>query len=153
MMNSDIRNCKERGWPPGSSISTWASTWENKFRSPLTVKKLNKRHALSQFSQRLDGKAKILKTLPHLNIIGYRAFNKEDDGTHALVMEDGHKSLFDIIEERNDEDQEPFTASRFESVIIWEPVPSTTSTRRSTSCTGTSWLRDNVKISDFGPSN
>ena len=34
-------------------------------------------------------------------------------------MEDGHKSLFDIIEERNEADQGPFTASTKESVIMW----------------------------------
>ena len=34
-------------------------------------------------------------------------------------MEDGHKSLFDIIEDRNEADQGPFTASTIESVIMW----------------------------------
>jgi len=90
-----------------------------KFRSPWAVKKVNKRHALSQFGQRLEEEAKILKTLSHPNIIGYRAFNKKADGTHALVMEDGHKSLFDIIEERNEAEEGPFSASTIESVILW----------------------------------
>ena len=68
------------------------------FRSPWAVKKVNKRHALSQFGQRLEDEAKILKSLSHPNIIGFRGFNKKQDGTHALVMEDGHKALLDIIE-------------------------------------------------------
>jgi len=108
------------GYGTGVSVFLYErSPAGNKFRSPWAVKKVNKRHALSQFGQRLEEEARILKTLSHPNIIGYRAFNKKDDGTHALVMEDGHKSLFDIIEERNDADQGPFTASTIESVIMW----------------------------------
>ena len=34
----------------------------------------------------------------HPNIIGYRGFNKKKDGMHALVMEDGHRALLDIID-------------------------------------------------------
>eukprot|EP00092_Neocalanus_flemingeri_P042102 GFUD01045891.1.p1 GENE.GFUD01045891.1~~GFUD01045891.1.p1 ORF type:complete len:305 (+),score=113.27 GFUD01045891.1:108-917(+) len=74
---------------------------------------------MSQFGQRLEEEAKVLKTLSHPNIIGYRAFNKKDDGTHALVMEDGHKSLFDIIEERNEAEEGPFPANIIEDVIMW----------------------------------
>ena len=69
-------------------------------RSPWAVKKVNRRHALSQFGQRLEDEAKILRSLSHPNIIGFRGFNKKEDGTHALVMEDGHKSLLDIIDVR-----------------------------------------------------
>ena len=47
---------------------------------------------------RLEDEAKILKSLSHPNIIGFRGFNKKEDGTHALVMEDGHKALMDMIE-------------------------------------------------------
>jgi len=90
----------------------------NKFRSPWAVKKVNKRHAMSQFGDRLEEEAKILKTLSHPNIIGYRAFSKKDDGTHALVMEDGHKSLFDIIEERSESEEGPFSADTIEFVVL-----------------------------------
>ena len=108
------------GYGTGVSVFLYErSPAGNKFRSPWAVKKVNKRHALSQFGQRLEEEAKVLKTLSHPNIIGYRAFNKKDDGTHALVMEDGHKSLFDIIEERNEADLGPFSASTIESMIMW----------------------------------
>jgi len=74
---------------------------------------------MSQFGQRLEEEAKVLKLLSHPNIIGYRAFSKKEDGTHALVMEDGQKSLFDIIEERSEGDEGPFPASTIENVIRW----------------------------------
>ena len=86
-------------------------------RSPWAVKKVNKRHALSQFGDRLEDEAKVLKSLSHPNIIGFRGFNKREDGTHALVMEDGHKSLLDVIDERCEEEEGPFPVPVIESVI------------------------------------
>ena len=86
-------------------------------RSPWAVKKVNKRHALSQFGDRLEDEAKVLKSLSHPNIIGFRGFNKREDGTHALVMEDGHKSLLDVIDERCEEEAGPFPVPVIESVI------------------------------------
>ena len=68
------------------------------FRSPWAVKKVNRRHALTQFGQRLEDEARVLRSLSHPNIIGYRGFNKKKDGMHALVMEDGHRALLDIID-------------------------------------------------------
>ena len=61
---------------------------------------MNRRHALTQFGKRLEDEARILKSLSHPNIIGFRGFNKKADGVHALVMEDGHKALLDIIDVR-----------------------------------------------------
>ena len=81
-----------------ASINEIRDTHLKSYRSPWAVKKVNKRHALSQFGQRLEDEAKILKSLSHPNIIGFRGFNKKEDGTHALIMEDGHKALLDIIE-------------------------------------------------------
>eukprot|EP00092_Neocalanus_flemingeri_P009630 GFUD01010367.1.p1 GENE.GFUD01010367.1~~GFUD01010367.1.p1 ORF type:complete len:343 (+),score=130.20 GFUD01010367.1:59-1087(+) len=108
------------GYGTGVSVFLYQrSPAGDRFRSPWAVKKVNKRHAMSQFGQRLEEEAKVLKTLSHPNIIGYRAFNKKDDGTHALVMEDGHKSLFDIIEERNEAEEGPFPANIIEDVIMW----------------------------------
>ena len=86
-------------------------------RSPWAVEKVNKRHALSQFGDRLEDEAKVLKSLSHPNIIGFRGFNKREDGTHALVMEDGHKSLLDVIDERCEEEAGPFPVPVIESVI------------------------------------
>ena len=61
---------------------------------------MNRRHALTQFGQRLEDEARVLRSLSHPNIIGYRGFNKKKDGMHALVMEDGHRALLDIIDVR-----------------------------------------------------
>ena len=88
-----------------------------KFRSPWAVKKVNKRHALSEFGDRLEDEAKVLKSLAHPNIIGFRGFNKRGDGTHSLVMEDGHKSLLDIIDARCEDEEGPFSVAVIESVI------------------------------------
>ena len=81
------------------------------------MKKVNRRHALSQFGDRLEEEAKVLKSLSHPNIIGFRGFNKREDGTHALVMEDGHQSLLDVIDERCEEEEGPFPVPVIESVI------------------------------------
>ena len=78
---------------------------------------MNKRHALSQFGDRLEEEAKVLKTLSHPNIIGFRGFNKREDGTHALIMEDGHKALLDLIDERSEEEAGPFEPETIETVI------------------------------------
>ena len=65
----------------------------------------------------MEEEAKVLKSLSHPNIIGFRGFNKKEDGTHSLVMEDGHKSLLDIIDERSEQEEEPFSVPVIESVI------------------------------------
>ena len=78
---------------------------------------MNKRHALSQFGDRLEEEAKVLKNLSHPNIIGFRGFKKREDGTHALIMEDGHKALLDLIDERSEEEAGPFEPVTIETVI------------------------------------
>jgi len=109
---------KKLGFGTGVSVFLYTrSPSGDKFRSPWAVKKVNKRHALSQFGQRLEDEAKILKSLSHPNIIGFRGFNKKSDGTHSLIMEDGHKALLDIIEVRSDREEGPFPAETIESVI------------------------------------
>ena len=86
-------------------------------RSPWAMKKIMKRHASSALGKKMEDEAKVLKSLSHPNIIGYRAFKKGPDGAHTLVMEDGQKALFDIIEERNDNELGPFPAENIEKVI------------------------------------
>merc|ERR1711953_1042888 len=109
---------KKLGYGTGVSVFLYSrSPSGEKFRSPWAVKKVNKRHALSQFGDRLEDEAKVLKSLSHPNIIGFRGFNKREDGTHALVMEDGHKSLLDVIDERCEEEAGPFPVPVIESVI------------------------------------
>ena len=85
-------------------------------RSPWAIKKLSKSHASLDIAKRLDKEAKILKSLNHPNIIGYRGFKRNADGTRVLALETGKecRSLFDKIEgirdEVGDENIKPFAA-------------------------------------------
>jgi len=88
-------------------------------RSPWAVKKVNKRHVLSQFGSRLEEEARVLKSLSHPNIIGYRGYSRRQDGTHALLMEDGHQSLLDLLEERAEAGAGPLPAATVEAVLGW----------------------------------
>jgi len=86
-------------------------------RSPWAMKKIMKRHTSSALGKKMEDEAKVLKSLTHPNIIGYRHFKKGPDGAHTLVMEDGQKALFDIMEERNDAELGPFPAEAIQKVI------------------------------------
>ena len=109
---------KKLGYGTGVSVFLYSrSPAGERLRSPWAVKRVNKRHALSQFGDRLEEEAKVLKTLSHPNIIGFRGFNRREDGTHCLVMEDGQKSLLDIIDERCEDEEGPFPVAVIESVI------------------------------------
>ncbi|KAF6096015.1 PDZ binding kinase [Phyllostomus discolor] len=83
--------------------------------SPWAVKKINSKcngHYQTMYQKRLTDEAKILKSLHHPNIIGYRAFTEASDGSLCLAMEyGGEKSLNDLIEERNKDSQGPFPAA------------------------------------------
>lgn len=110
---------KKMGFGTGVSVFLYcrSPSGDEKLRSPWAVKKVNRRHALTQFGQRLEDEARVLRSLSHPNIIGYRGFNKKKDGMHALVMEDGHKALLDIIDGRSDNNDGPFPAKTIENVI------------------------------------
>jgi len=69
--------------------------------SPWAVKKVNRRHAESQFGQRLAEEAEVLRSLTHPNIIQYKGWKPGGDGVHALMMEHGHRSLQDLLGERD----------------------------------------------------
>jgi len=69
--------------------------------SPWAVKKVNRRHAESQFGRRLAEEAFVLRSLTHPNIIQYKGWKPGEDGVHALVMEHGHRSLQDLLGERD----------------------------------------------------
>jgi len=92
-------------------------------RSPWAIKKLSKAHATLDIAQRLDEEAKILKSLKHPNIIGYRGFKRSVDGTRILALETGKEclSLFDMVEKIRDEGTEdkikPFEAKKILKTI------------------------------------
>ncbi|XP_015354924.1 lymphokine-activated killer T-cell-originated protein kinase isoform X1 [Marmota marmota marmota] len=83
--------------------------------SPWAVKKINpicSDDYRSIYQKRLIDEAKILKSLHHPNIVGYRAFTEASDGSLCLAMEyGGEKSLNDLIEERNKDSQHAFPAA------------------------------------------
>lgn len=83
--------------------------------SPWAVKKINpicNDHYRSVYQKRLMDEAKILKSLHHPNIVGYRAFTEASDGSLCLAMEyGGEKSLNDLIEERYKASRDPFPAA------------------------------------------
>ncbi|KAG8238783.1 hypothetical protein J437_LFUL018693, partial [Ladona fulva] len=85
-------------------------------RSPWAIKRVMHRKSLpgkngekprrsmnNEISERLCKEADILRSLKHPNVVGFRAFTKSPDGRVALAMEDGHRSLLSLIEERWDQ--------------------------------------------------
>ena len=94
-------------------------------RSPWAIKKLSKSCSsrdAKQIASRLEHEAKILKTFNHPNIIGYRGFKRNPDGSRILALETGKQccSLYDILEQKRDaaegldpdEELEPFPADK-----------------------------------------
>lgn len=78
----------------------------DKFRSPWAVKKLIKSFKNRDYAKfvndRVQSEAEILRKLDHPNIVGFRAFTIDKDGTNILAMEECSSSLGDLIECRLD---------------------------------------------------
>ena len=77
----------------------------NVTRSPWAIKRLNKKNDDLQkltFSTRLTEEAKVLSSLSHPNIVGFRSFQNVD-GRDALAMESCTTSLGDLLEKRFEE--------------------------------------------------
>jgi len=109
---------KKLGFGTGVSVYLYErSPQAGKVLSPWAVKRVNKRHEKTEFANRLEGEAKLLRTLNHKHIIGFRAFQKTDSGPKSLLMEDGHKSLYDLIETRKEESNIPFPPDKIKTVI------------------------------------
>ncbi|XP_078712883.1 lymphokine-activated killer T-cell-originated protein kinase [Lampetra fluviatilis] len=106
---------KKLGYGTGVNVYLLKRSPRGVCRSPWAVKKINslcKSGIQEQYQKRLKEEAKLLQNLSHPNIVGYRAMAQTNDGGLALVMEyGGEKSLFDVIEERLDNDLGPFPAS------------------------------------------
>nr|XP_053632384.1 lymphokine-activated killer T-cell-originated protein kinase-like isoform X1 [Cherax quadricarinatus] len=91
------------------------------YKSPWAVKKPNRRvkDEDEKYVKRLNYEADILKSLKHQNIIGYRSYSYQKDGTQCLVMESGEKSLADIIESRQVDELGPLPSSQILKVA-WD---------------------------------
>lgn len=75
-------------------------------RSPWAIKKLCKRNTDDDklFKQRLTEEADLLRTLNHPNIVGWRGYKETLDGNNALILEDCHISLGNILETRMEDE-------------------------------------------------
>ncbi|KAM9316356.1 lymphokine-activated killer T-cell-originated protein kinase [Gastrophryne carolinensis] len=110
------------GYGTGVSVYLMKRSPKGMSQSPWAVKKINKqcdKTSKDVYEQRLNEEAKVLKKLNHPNIVGYRAFTKSKDGSMCLAMEyGGDKSLYDLIEERNESDLGPFPAALILKVAL-----------------------------------
>ncbi|XP_035424234.1 lymphokine-activated killer T-cell-originated protein kinase isoform X2 [Cygnus atratus] len=111
---------KEKPDPGSASVTIPASPFMQKLGYGTGVNVyLMKRNQQSLYQQRLNDEAKILKSLQHPNIVGYRAFTEANDGSMCLAMEyGGEKSLGDLIEERNTARLGPFPAATILKVAL-----------------------------------
>ncbi|XP_042213690.1 lymphokine-activated killer T-cell-originated protein kinase-like isoform X2 [Homarus americanus] len=84
------------------------------YSSPWAVKKLNRKikDRTGEYTKRLSFEADILKNLNHKNIIGYRSYQHNKDGSQCLAMESGEKSLADLIEAWQEADLGPFSPQK-----------------------------------------
>lgn len=59
------------------------------------------------------------RKLNHPNIVGFRGVKKTSDGLQALVMEDCHISLGNILEERHENEMGPLPANHAMQVCCY----------------------------------
>lgn len=65
----------------------------------------------------IDKEASVLAKIQHENIIGFRGFVKAVDGRHCLAMEACGRSLGEIVEDRYEDAQGPFTPAEILKVV------------------------------------
>ncbi len=93
-----------------SSQSSCESSSNSGRPSPWAIKKLRgSRSGNASFrpelARRMEREAEVLRSLSHPHIIGYRGFRRSTDGTRILAIENGEKSLLDMIEEITEEEE------------------------------------------------
>ncbi|XP_038049843.1 lymphokine-activated killer T-cell-originated protein kinase-like [Patiria miniata] len=98
----------------GSGLSPWAI----KKTRARTCNNGNADNKQDKVEKMLAKEAQILKELKHDNIVGFRAFSRNVDGSLCLSMENGEQSLCDLIERRDEEDLGPFPASNIYHVAL-----------------------------------
>ncbi|XP_071799041.1 lymphokine-activated killer T-cell-originated protein kinase-like [Asterias amurensis] len=100
------------------SDGTGLSPWAVKRTSARTQQANCAGNIPNSIENMLAKEARILKGLKHENIVGFRAFSRSEDGKLCLSMENGEKSLLDIIELRDEEGCGPFSASEMYEVAL-----------------------------------
>ena len=104
----------ERSPVRGKNMSPWAIKKSRKYTSSVPMATQQD----DMIAKRMDKEAKILKSLKHPNIIGYRGYKRNSDGSRLLAVENGQRALLDLVEERNEDGEgEPFQAEKILFVI------------------------------------
>ncbi|XP_074066112.1 lymphokine-activated killer T-cell-originated protein kinase [Macrotis lagotis] len=110
------------GYGTGVNVYLMKRSPKGLSHSPWAVKKVNSKcndHFQSIYQKRLTDEAKILESLQHPNIVGYRAYAQALDGSMCLAMEyGGENSLNDLIEERATNCHSPFPAATILKVAL-----------------------------------
>ena len=76
-----------------------------------------------EYSKRLNTEANLLKTMSHPNIIGFRSYTVQKDGSPCLAMESGDQSLENLIEKKREEDDlNPFPSYQILRVCIYNAL-------------------------------
>ncbi|XP_033121775.1 lymphokine-activated killer T-cell-originated protein kinase-like isoform X2 [Anneissia japonica] len=113
---------KKLGWGTGISVYLYERSpkGDGSGRSPWAVKKLYKKSVVSAevMSERLEFEAGILKKVHHPNIVGFRGYSKDKKGSPYLIMENGEKNLYDLIEARIEENKGHFPAKHIHKVAV-----------------------------------
>uniref|UniRef100_A0A1B6CDM0 Protein kinase domain-containing protein n=1 Tax=Clastoptera arizonana TaxID=38151 RepID=A0A1B6CDM0_9HEMI len=108
---------KKIGYGTGVSVYHMdRSPADHKIRSPWALKKVSKMNKGGEISRRVCDESRILKSLNHPNIVGYRGYTKTEDGREVLALENCGKSLGDLIEERLEYSMQRFSPAEILTV-------------------------------------
>ncbi|XP_045103635.1 lymphokine-activated killer T-cell-originated protein kinase homolog isoform X2 [Portunus trituberculatus] len=98
---------KQLGYGTGVNVYLMErfSPMHGNYKSPWAVKKRNRmiKDDQGEYLKRLNTEANLLKTMSHPNIIGFRSYTVQKDGSPCLAMESGDQSLENLIERRREE--------------------------------------------------
>ncbi|XP_063697285.1 lymphokine-activated killer T-cell-originated protein kinase [Culicoides brevitarsis] len=112
---------KKLGYGTGVEVLRVERSKMGAVRSPWAIKRLNKKCDKTYaklYNKRLIDEASILRKLEHPNIVGFRNILNDKCGNTILAMEDGHKSLGDLLETRFEGDLGPLEAEKITRVCV-----------------------------------
>lgn len=114
---------KKLGFGTGIAVYLLPSGRSKKnISSPWAVKKclkMKENKNLKTYSKRLKFESEILRSLSHINIVGFRAYEETPDGRFNLCMEALETSLGDLLEKRHDEKLGPLEVRKI-NTLGWD---------------------------------